>query len=843
MNAPNFDLVEFVKRILPGKWRVNGAWLNGHSPFREDKNPSFGVTQTGFHDFTTGEKGDAVEFVKRYYSMDDSEARQLVYGGGATPSRLHEQPARNRQEHQEHCAPPSAVWQKTLWAAVAEAQAYLWSGRTDANKALAYLRYGRGLTEASIRRAGLGFNPGNRTLPIKIDDKPVKLYAGISIPIAVEGVLFAVKINTFGAVGLARALDRAPIENFAKYVHVTGSKTGALYMPAGTLIDGLPVQFVEGEYDAIIGAQTLEGLANVVTVGSATNGLGRRWRELLRGRSVYILPDNDDAGRAGAGNLAKQLQAQIVTLPDAPDAKDINEFYLADGDLRRWFNSVTMPCASTSVGHRANIGTPHTVATDEGDNAGIDPDARSAAGNEAAGAAASWVSALVGLRGGGVNAAMVYLLIKEGANRGLLDPQAFTVDDLYAVAQAMNWSLKNDQIIRRGLILAVEMGFIDRFTHKERESLIGKNVNKSRGRQTTVYALRSHDDMRAAILAAAMPEIEENAYPSPDDQGSYQALAEVPALALAHAGVNSEDAKAIAWDIKQKRRGIRSRQDGRGWHKAQQMRAELEAALRDMTPLALDPAIAIINADTFKKAIFRQAVVIIDGDRPGMKKLMAIAGVRSAKTLKKLMTAVNVGVVETDVDQLTEVREIRPGQDAHATIRQHASEIGGAVPIALKIGRDNWESSPPGAVAHTAQESLDKGLTVAVAYRHPYTVKVLPLDAPKPSFPTMTVPTERKESDPVSMPECRSRNAERVEIGRYRPSWVAGQIAYLMTRLGWVHELKSIDPETGETLAKTGEKAFVNPTTGAGCSINSRNLSDLLNVFAGREIPFTEVGL
>jgi len=839
MNRPD------LRQIVESVW---GAGKSGgskgrlyRSRWRDDKDPSFVVYADGYKDFATDEHGDHIDFIRREFALDNraAAAAWLAERGYAVPT-THQRQQYVPNECPEHSAPPSGGWQETLWAAVKEAQAYLWSGRTDANKALAYLRYGRGLTEASIRRAGLGFNPGNRTLPIKIDDKPVKLYAGISIPIAVEGVLFAVKINTFGAVGLARALDRAPIENFAKYVHVTGSKTGAPYMPAGALIDGLPVLFVEGEYDAIIGAQTLEGLANVVTVGSATNGLGRRWRELLRGRSVYVLPDNDDAGRTGAGKLAAQLQAQIVTLPDA---KDANEYYLSDGDLRRWFNSVTMPCASTSVGHRANIGTPHTVATDEGDNAGIDPDARSAAGNVAAGAAASWVSALVGLRGGGVNAAMVYLLIKEGANRGLLDPQAFTVDDLYAVAQAMNWSLKNDQIIRRGLILAVEMGFIDRFTHKERESLIGKNVNKSRGRQTTVYALRSHDDMRAAILATAMPEIEENAYPSPDDQGSYQALAEVPALALAHAGVNSEDAKAIAWDIKQKRRGIRSRQDGRGWHKAQQMRAELEAALRDMTPLALDPAIAIVNADTFKKAIFRQAVVIIDGDRPGMKKLMAIAGVRSAKTLKKLMTAVNVGVVETDVDQLTEVREIRPGQDAHATIRQHASEIGGAVPIALKIGRDNWESSPPGAVAHTAQESLDKGLKVAVAYRHPYTVKVLPLDAPKPSFPTMTVPTKRKESDPVSMPECRSRNAERVEIGRYRPSWVAGQIAYLMTRLGWVHELKSIDPETGETLAKTGEKAFVNPTTGAGCSINSRNLSDLLNVFAGREIPFTEVGL
>lgn len=49
-----------------------------HSPFREDKNPSFSVRKYGdkviYRDWATGETGDAFKFVQRYYNCDFYQA-------------------------------------------------------------------------------------------------------------------------------------------------------------------------------------------------------------------------------------------------------------------------------------------------------------------------------------------------------------------------------------------------------------------------------------------------------------------------------------------------------------------------------------------------------------------------------------------------------------------------------------------------------------------------------------------------------------------------------------------------------------------------------------------------
>lgn len=68
---------------LPGK---PGA--NCRSPFRQDRRPSFSVFANGerWHDFATGEQGDAVDFLAAARQLDKSEAaRELIRLAGMAP--------------------------------------------------------------------------------------------------------------------------------------------------------------------------------------------------------------------------------------------------------------------------------------------------------------------------------------------------------------------------------------------------------------------------------------------------------------------------------------------------------------------------------------------------------------------------------------------------------------------------------------------------------------------------------------------------------------------------------------------------------------------------------------
>jgi hypothetical protein len=93
------DRLDEAKRRVPisAAWRALG--LPGEpsrtccSPFREERHPSFSITADGtlWHDFTTGEGGDVVSFVKRATACSDAEAIRRVLdlaGGNASPVAL-----------------------------------------------------------------------------------------------------------------------------------------------------------------------------------------------------------------------------------------------------------------------------------------------------------------------------------------------------------------------------------------------------------------------------------------------------------------------------------------------------------------------------------------------------------------------------------------------------------------------------------------------------------------------------------------------------------------------------------------------------------------------------------
>lgn len=94
-----------------------------------------------------------------------------------------------------------------------------------------------------------------------------------------------------------------------------------------------PVFVVEGEKDA-------DALAGVGVLATCNSGGAGKWTaahaEFLRGRRVFILPDNDEPGRKHARSVAASLQGiaesvRIVELPGLPAKGDVSDWIAAGG--------------------------------------------------------------------------------------------------------------------------------------------------------------------------------------------------------------------------------------------------------------------------------------------------------------------------------------------------------------------------------------------------------------------------------------------------------------------------------------------------------------------------------
>jgi 5S rRNA maturation endonuclease (ribonuclease M5) len=99
----------------------------------------------------------------------------------------------------------------------------------------------------------------------------------------------------------------------------------------------MPVYIVEGEKDV----DNLAKLGFVATCNSegSDNGKGRKWtpelNEYFKDRNVYILPDNDHAGRTHAQHVARSLDKiaasiRVVSLPNLEPKGDVSDWLKID---------------------------------------------------------------------------------------------------------------------------------------------------------------------------------------------------------------------------------------------------------------------------------------------------------------------------------------------------------------------------------------------------------------------------------------------------------------------------------------------------------------------------------
>jgi hypothetical protein len=206
---------------------------------------------------------------------------------------------------------------KAALALVADAEAWMWS--PEGKDALAYLTGSRGLHGATIRAARLGVTPG-----VLIPKKGGGTYSarGIVIPWYDGDRLALVKI-------------RQPDRDRPKYVEAFRDRP-TLYPGPEAILVGRPLVIVEGEFDARLLGQELDGLAGVVTAG----GTGSTKPEpAIRSRmrvasSWFLATDADDAGDKAAARW-EGTRARRVRPPEP--FKDWTEARQAGVDLRRWW--------------------------------------------------------------------------------------------------------------------------------------------------------------------------------------------------------------------------------------------------------------------------------------------------------------------------------------------------------------------------------------------------------------------------------------------------------------------------------------------------------------------------
>jgi len=311
----------------PGK--KSGRWTKWHCPFHTDGTPSLVATAHNgrWYCFGCGKSGDAIAWMQEYHHLNFRNACEHLTGHSLpVTDAMHSQPFLPVIE------PQSQTWQD-------QAQAFVECSRHNLQNNQQALTYylNRGLSQATIERWGLGYNPHTYRdtaqswgLDPALYPKGIWLPQGYVIPGIAMNLVWYVKIRRPDSDVTQDQSD------YPKYFSIAGSQAKTLYGTDFLRGNKRTLLLVEGEFNALIAHQELAHLIDIVSVGSASNGVAQRWLPyLLHYSTILTLYDNDEAGRKGMASL-KQLSYKVQQVWLPLEVGDLNEFYLTGGDLHQW---------------------------------------------------------------------------------------------------------------------------------------------------------------------------------------------------------------------------------------------------------------------------------------------------------------------------------------------------------------------------------------------------------------------------------------------------------------------------------------------------------------------------
>ncbi len=320
------DMATVATRVLGtaqgrkgGKGRL---WWRCPLGTHDDRNPSFTII-TGeqyLHCFGCGWHGDMVALVQALNpSMSFPDAVSYLVGAPAPKVRSRTSGVYGFGDR-EVSDPPSGLPYSDALALTEESERRLWT--PDGAGALDQL-HGRGLSDATIRAARLGFT-ARVSYPTRTGG--TARASGIVIPWFDGDRLALVKIRQDRRKPRYAECHRTP-------AHVT------CYPSLAVIRQGAPLVVTEGELDALFLGQEVAGLACVITLGSASNKLtARLLTACLVCPSWFLATDNDPAGdRAAADWPARAVRGRPPS-----HHKDWTEARQAPHpiNLRRWWSDV-----------------------------------------------------------------------------------------------------------------------------------------------------------------------------------------------------------------------------------------------------------------------------------------------------------------------------------------------------------------------------------------------------------------------------------------------------------------------------------------------------------------------
>jgi len=272
-----------------------------------------------------GKAGTAVHYLVHIRNMSYSDAYKSL---GINPSYRARKRTKHRWEPQPPQEPPPKLWQQQAAAFLNWSQGILWDGVYI--KIREWLLNERGLTEETVKQAGLGWIPQDHyadreswglSESFNEQGKNTKLWlpAGLVIPCFHDNQLHRIRIRRHG-----------PSDGM-KYYIVPGSS-----MTPMTLGNGKPFILVESELDANLLHQEAGDLVTATALGSSDIKPDRLlYEQLKEAYKILVSLDSDEAGANSSWRFWMEHFPQATRWP-VIKGKDPTEAYLSGFNLRKW---------------------------------------------------------------------------------------------------------------------------------------------------------------------------------------------------------------------------------------------------------------------------------------------------------------------------------------------------------------------------------------------------------------------------------------------------------------------------------------------------------------------------
>jgi len=801
------DLVDFIERDGIALKKA-GASYKACCPFHNEKSPSFAVdprTQTWHCYGACATSGDVFSFVMKRQSCDFPSAVQSVaeYLGIAPSVDYHSSQLKlDRKSIVSEWLPPTTDWQTGARAAWERCVRYLWSNIRDAQDARAYL-HARGLSDETIRRFGLGFNPRwtNTSIQEADDDgklKALKLAPGIVIPCLVDGALCYLKVRCIVG-NLAEALRRPPevlkerdeqtgkvmSRLSPKYLQLRGGKLGTLFN-ADALTADKTVVITEGEFDAMLAQQELGETVAVVTIGSASNGIPARWQPILKNAHPILIPDADNAGQSFGWKLYETFgdKLHLAHIPLGM-GKDATDFVQRGGELAALLKTAHRACwmsfgVPTAVRDTVNLHYPDaTVPTAE--------------------------------------------LIGEALRTGLLTPTTIHYNGLREASRILGRDLSKG-VIERGLQALTGELFLRSNPYESLDEPAEipaetKNKAKRRGAPLKYFSILPYEQVVRNLEARALPRLIERHYPH---EGPEAALAKVTAAWFKALRQSEAAAEMLAEQLERRLAGKRGKREQKAADQVARAMAALRRALTDRRPGTYLADWRYPSTHEYRAGLLRQEATAAPHIRRSKGMIARSLGVGKSTVSGLLKSAGLENTAAVDNEQVVEVKDanelrkvgrgafpktvecngrvvpVRSWQEAAHVVTLETAQ---GRPVAVRLNQAPLQQIVTDGQPPIKPRAIRQGQTIRNELPNREVVSSVEAIAP-PNVNALRVAEPAIVADEAAVSAPRSKSGKYREAG-HDPAWVFGQLLLgVELVLGYQQrgDDQLYDPTTGEIL-------------------------------------------